>query len=139
MNRFTRRLPRAAALATLLAAGAVGCRSGGPHIDDAYLVDRIPGLAEVDVQEWRVLVQRDDDSGLALLVNDLPARSADLRLGERFAISDGSVFVDYQLLAIEEGTARFRLRVLSALRSDPGLRSRQSVLAVRTYPQRPRP
>ncbi|MBW7906189.1 MAG: hypothetical protein LC135_16510 [Phycisphaerae bacterium] len=139
MNRDTRSPLGHAALATLVAFGAAGCRSGGPHIDDAYLVDRIPGLAEVEVQEWRVLVMRDDESGLAMLVNDLPARSADLRVGERFAISDGSIFVDYQLLAIEEGTARFRLRVLSALRNDPGLRSQQSVVAVRTYPQRPRP
>jgi len=112
-----------------------GCQTPQPR-GDVGVNQPIPGVGELRVEEWRVLITHDPRAGVSLLIDDVPADSGDLRIGDRFTITDGSVLVEYQLLAIADGTARFRQRAWTALRSDPGIRTHQSVVSARSYPER---
>ena len=123
-------------LLLLVAAGSQGCRWGGR---DAK-VEEIPVLHGISVVEFdglNLLVKRsaDEADGLTLMVGKREVEQVELRVGDRFVLTNGrDVHEAYQLLVVSDQRATFKKQeVFDRRATRDGTRTVESVIAVTPY------
>jgi hypothetical protein len=112
-----------------------GCHWGDRHSK----AEEIPALHGISVMEFDGLnlrVKRGSDaSGLALLVAGREVEQVELRVGDRFSLSDGqNVHETYQLLMVsDERITLKRQKIYDHRATREGVRTVESVIALTPY------
>ena len=123
-------------LLSLALGGLPGCDWGDRHAN-AQNLSRLHGLSVLEFDGVCLRLKRDssDATGLVLIVAGRAVEEAALRLGDRFALTDGSgVYETYQVLLIDpERVMLKRQRTFDRRALREGIRTVEDVLAVTPY------
>jgi len=123
-------------LLSLATGGFHGCQWGDRHTEPQEL-SALHGLSVLEFDGVSLHLKRDssDASGLVLIVAGRTVEEAALRLGDRFALTDGrGVYETYQVLLVDpERVTLKRRRTFDHRASHKGIRTVEDVITVRPY------
>ena len=119
---------------TLACTHIQGCRSGERRAEMTELAT-LPGISVVDIDEAVLNIKYDDGDGLKLFVANRPVKSARLRVGDRFVMSNELDYAEwYRILLLDpERVVLKRENVYDRRGSREGVRTAETVVSVAPY------